>query len=64
MDIFRVFDCLNYMPNLLVGIEAVGNAGKYFRRLYSSRDYGIKKMLILFIQLEKNTFCQTALSVI
>jgi pyruvate carboxylase len=27
MDIFRVFDCLNYMPNLLVGIEAVGSAG-------------------------------------
>ena len=27
MDIFRVFDCLNYMPNLLVGIEAVGKAG-------------------------------------
>lgn len=27
MDIFRVFDCLNYVPNLLVGIEAVNKAG-------------------------------------
>ncbi|VDM62400.1 unnamed protein product [Angiostrongylus costaricensis] len=27
MDIFRVFDCLNYVPNLLVGMEAVGKAG-------------------------------------
>jgi len=27
MDIFRVFDCLNYMPNLIVGIDAVGKAG-------------------------------------
>ena len=28
MDIFRVFDCLNYMPNLMVGVKAAGNAGK------------------------------------
>ena len=27
MDIFRVFDSLNYVPNLLVGMEAAGNAG-------------------------------------
>lgn len=27
MDIFRVFDSLNYMPNLLLGMEAAGNAG-------------------------------------
>ena len=27
MDVFRVFDSLNYLPNLLVGMEAVGNAG-------------------------------------
>ncbi|KJH44199.1 pyruvate carboxylase [Dictyocaulus viviparus] len=27
MDIFRVFDCLNYVPNLVVGMEAVGKAG-------------------------------------
>uniref|UniRef100_A0A8U7NFW3 pyruvate carboxylase n=1 Tax=Corvus moneduloides TaxID=1196302 RepID=A0A8U7NFW3_CORMO len=27
MDIFRVFDALNYMPNLLLGVEAAGNAG-------------------------------------
>ncbi|XP_037086554.1 pyruvate carboxylase, mitochondrial-like isoform X1 [Pollicipes pollicipes] len=27
MDIFRVFDSLNYLPNLLLGVEAVGNAG-------------------------------------
>ncbi|KAK7789704.1 hypothetical protein R5R35_012306 [Gryllus longicercus] len=27
MDIFRVFDSLNYMPNLIVGMEAAGKAG-------------------------------------
>ncbi|KAK0411400.1 hypothetical protein QR680_005636 [Steinernema hermaphroditum] len=27
MDVFRVFDSLNYLPNMLVGMEAVGNAG-------------------------------------
>lgn len=27
MDIFRIFDSLNYVPNLLLGIEAAGQAG-------------------------------------
>eukprot|EP00096_Caligus_rogercresseyi_P000664 TRINITY_DN1113_c0_g1_i3.p1 TRINITY_DN1113_c0_g1~~TRINITY_DN1113_c0_g1_i3.p1 ORF type:complete len:1086 (-),score=226.61 TRINITY_DN1113_c0_g1_i3:477-3734(-) len=27
MDVFRVFDSLNYLPNLLLGTEAVGQAG-------------------------------------
>lgn len=27
MDIFRVFDSLNYMPNILLGMEAAGEAG-------------------------------------
>jgi len=27
MDIFRVFDSLNYLPNLILGIEAAGKAG-------------------------------------
>lgn len=27
MDVFRVFDCLNYVPNLQVGIEAIHKAG-------------------------------------
>lgn len=27
MDIFRVFDALNYLPNLVVGMEAAGKAG-------------------------------------
>ncbi|KAK0403442.1 hypothetical protein QR680_016918 [Steinernema hermaphroditum] len=27
MDIFRVFDCFNYLPNILVGVDAVGKAG-------------------------------------
>ncbi|PAA59692.1 hypothetical protein BOX15_Mlig018529g2 [Macrostomum lignano] len=27
MDIFRVFDCLNYVPNMLVGMDAVRKAG-------------------------------------
>lgn len=27
MDVFRVFDSLNYVPNMYVGMEAIGNAG-------------------------------------
>ncbi|KAF9420727.1 hypothetical protein HW555_003075 [Spodoptera exigua] len=27
MDVFRVFDSLNYLPNLILGMEAAGNAG-------------------------------------
>jgi pyruvate carboxylase len=27
VDVFRVFDCLNYLPNLELGIDAVGRAG-------------------------------------
>ncbi|XP_071505302.1 pyruvate carboxylase, mitochondrial-like [Diadema antillarum] len=27
MDIFRVFDCLNYLPNLILGMEAAGASG-------------------------------------
>lgn len=27
MDIFRIFDSLNYVPNIRLGMEAVGNAG-------------------------------------
>lgn len=27
IDVFRVFDSLNYLPNLLVGMKAVGEAG-------------------------------------
>ena len=27
MDVFRVFDSLNYLPNMLVGMDAVGRAG-------------------------------------
>ncbi|XP_071794200.1 pyruvate carboxylase, mitochondrial-like [Asterias amurensis] len=27
MDIFRVFDCLNYLPNMILGIEAAGASG-------------------------------------
>lgn len=30
MDVFRVFDALNYVPNLLVGMEAAGVAGACF----------------------------------
>lgn len=30
MDIFRVFDSLNYLPNLMLGVDAVGKAGKTF----------------------------------
>ena len=27
VDVFRIFDCLNYLPNLELGIDAVGTAG-------------------------------------
>lgn len=27
MDVFRVFDSLNYLPNLVLGMEAAGKAG-------------------------------------
>jgi pyruvate carboxylase len=27
MDVFRVFDSLNYLPNIILGMEAVGKAG-------------------------------------
>lgn len=27
MDVFRVFDSLNYLPNLILGMKAAGNAG-------------------------------------
>ncbi|XP_076442517.1 pyruvate carboxylase, mitochondrial-like isoform X2 [Babylonia areolata] len=27
MDVFRIFDSLNYVPNIVVGMDAVGNAG-------------------------------------
>jgi pyruvate carboxylase len=27
MDIFRVFDCLNYLPNLIFGMDAAGKSG-------------------------------------
>lgn len=27
MDVFRVFDSLNYVPNLVLGMEAAGKAG-------------------------------------
>lgn len=27
MDVFRVFDSLNYLPNLVLGMDAAGKAG-------------------------------------
>jgi len=30
MDIFRVFDSLNYVPNLVLGMEAAGKAGEQY----------------------------------
>lgn len=27
MDVFRIFDSLNYLPNMLLGMEAAGSAG-------------------------------------
>ncbi len=30
MDVFRVFDSLNYLPNLILGLKAAGDAGECF----------------------------------
>ena len=37
MDVFRVFDSLNYVPNLILGMEAAGNAGNEPENLLSLR---------------------------
>lgn len=39
MDIFRVFDSLNYLPNLILGMEAAGKAGEknVYRVLFNKR---------------------------
>ena len=37
MDVFRVFDALNYVPNLLVGMEAAGVAGMYYYNYFNLR---------------------------
>ena len=29
MDVFRIFDSLNYVPNMVIGMEAVGKAGNW-----------------------------------
>ena len=34
MDIFRIFDSLNYLPNMLLGVEAVGQAGQCLQLLH------------------------------
>lgn len=41
MDVFRVFDSLNYLPNLVVGMEAVGKAGGVVRSALLSPLYSI-----------------------
>jgi len=33
MDVFRVFDSLNYVPNMILGMEAVGKAGKFYKAI-------------------------------
>lgn len=33
MDVFRVFDSLNYLPNLVLGMDAVGKAGETCNQL-------------------------------
>lgn len=33
MDIFRVFDSLNYVPNMVLGMEAAGRAGQFIEQL-------------------------------
>lgn len=41
MDVFRVFDALNYLPNLMVGVDAVGKAGESVRITYHDIHRGI-----------------------
>ena len=51
MDIFRVFDSLNYLPNLQLGIDAAGQAGMFISFInkqiyYPSYKLKISKLLV------------------
>uniref|UniRef100_A0A1I8FDE2 Biotin carboxylation domain-containing protein n=1 Tax=Macrostomum lignano TaxID=282301 RepID=A0A1I8FDE2_9PLAT len=63
MDIFRIFDCLNYVPNMLVGMDAVRKAGGvveaaicYTGDLLTSKKYTLEYYLDTAEQLV--SFCQ------
>lgn len=56
MDIFRVFDSLNYLPNLILGMEAAGKAG-----MQSSKADQISNLLSLsnlndFVQIQSISY--------
>ena len=50
MDVFRVFDSLNYLPNLVLGMDAVGKAGGVVEAAISytglSKDILLKEIMI------------------
>ena len=46
MDVFRVFDSLNYVPNMVLGMEAVGKAGKSYTINICSTCLGLYTMKI------------------
>ena len=58
MDIFRVFDSLNYLPNLKLGMEAVGNAGGVIEAAISYTGDVSNANRYVFI-LEKNVLAST-----
>lgn len=43
MDIFRVFDSLNYLPNIIVGMEAAAKAGVEKLKIFHFNHFGIRK---------------------
>ena len=57
MDIFRVFDSLNYLPNLVLGMDAVGKAGGYY---LFAQNFDMMKWWYYFsfsIKLYQNVWC-------
>ena len=46
MDIFRVFDSLNYVPNIVVGMEAAGNAGKLYNSIAQDKIFFFQHKII------------------
>lgn len=47
MDIFRVFDSLNYLPNLILGMEAAAKAGSIqFIVLFRGNSREFSKILV------------------
>lgn len=60
MDIFRVFDSLNYLPNLKLGMEAVGQAGGVIEAAISCeyQFLAIKMIILIPIRFFRHGKCR------